>query len=935
MKKIIVLSMVLLLFASCATHLVYGPKDLNNGLVNDPEIRTGVLENGLRYVIRENKNPEQKAEFRFGINSGSLMEEDDEKGIAHFIEHMAFNGTRHFSQKEMFDFFQKNGMSFGADFNAYTTHTRIVYKFPLPSDQKKTIDKGFLILKDWADGIRFEKQEVDKERNIILEELRARKNLNQRIMDKIMPLVYGVSYLKSRPIGLESVIKTVSHQKLKACYKKWYQPQRMVVVVVGDINADVIEARIKSTFSGLKNNKDLPGLKDFDVPEYDTFQYATVSDPELTESSIRIYQHINTRKLFTERDLRQYLIEQIYSAILKNRLLDKSLSNSSYERILYSQDWLKKYDGVFYLAATVKDNQFKACFEEIFLEYERMKRYGVFESEVKEAKKNLLDSSKTGDIEQKTKKSETFANQYVSKSMDESIMFSPKEYIRLCKKYLPSIKDDDINLFLNRIDPNNRVIVCQGNNLFINFFPNKKDMDALFAKVSSMEVGLYSHQRAKEGLPMQQLTKSKIVNTKYYEKINVTRLELSNGAKVVLKPTLFKQDDVVFRAYSPGCLSLLDLKFLPLMELADPIFKQSGLGPLTKLELYSKLKSKKVNASIYVDIHEEGISGYFSPANLEFFFKLISLGLSQPRVEKSAFEEQKLKYIQKKQKMQNTAFWKFREKILQTAWPENAYNHIIGAESIQKLEFISSKQALKDRFQNAGDFTFQFVGNFKMHDILPLIEKHLAGLPADKIKEKAKNINCKPLPGKFSISMNENIEEKSNIFIFLNHYYTVSEKKLFEFSALETILNMKINESLREDQSLIYTSKAWSRFFSLKPSPHCVIGFVFTCAPENAEKVVSGVKTILKDLRENRMSEEKITQIKRIQATKAREARQDNNWWSSALKDSVMLNQDLNDLMEYENYIQELTPDTLQSNAKKYLDEANMLVAVLNPKKDE
>jgi len=469
----------------------------------------------------------------------------------------------------------------------------------------------------------------------------------------------------------------------------------------------------------------------------------------------------------------------------------------------------------------------------------------------------------------------------------------------------------------------------------LKFFPDKNEAGNLMAKIKSMEVGPYSQQRAKEGLPMQKLTKGRIINTIYHEKINVTILELSNGARVVLKPTLFKQDDILFQAYSPGGLSLLDPELAPLTLLADPIFKHSGLGPLTKLALYMKLKSKKVWAGIYVDTYEEGIRGSFSPVNLELFFKLISLGFSQPRIEKKAFEDQKKKYAQKMQIMQDTATWKFIQKIAQTAWPKNDYSEAITAESIQKLDYASCKKGLRSRFLNAGDFTFQFVGNFKMHEILPLIEKYLTELPADKLKEQVKDLNCKPLPGKFSFSLNENIENKSNILIQLNHYHTITEKKSIEFSALKTILNMKIIEELREKQGLIYSGHASYRFYSLNPSAFSQITFHFTCASENVEKVISGLETILKDLRDTSLSEEKITQIKEIQLNQSREARQDNRWWSQSMKSLVMLNQDLNDLMEYKNYINELTPAILQNHAKKYLDETNMLIAVLNPNQGE
>ncbi len=807
MKKIIIITFLLLALGSCGTRLAYSPKDLNKDLVIDTKIKTGVLKNGLRYVIRENKTPEKKAEFRLGISGGSLLEKEDEKGLAHFIEHMAFNGTRNFSRNQLLDFLRENGMSLGKDINAYTTHTETVYRFSLPTAQKGTIDKGFLVLKDWAHDIRFDSDEMNKERGVILEESRAGKSLSKRVKDKVMPLVYGSYYTDYLPIGQENIIETVSHHKLKECYKKWYQPGRMAVVVVGDIDADEIEAKIKSAFSGLKNDRELPALKDFDVPEYNEFQYLSVSDPELTESAIGIYQHIKTRKLLTQRDLRQYLIEQMYLSIIKDRLKKKSLSKASYDQVNCFQDWLTASDGVFYLETRVKKNQFQQSFEEIFIEYERLKRYGVLESEIKEARKALLDESGTALIEQVTKTSRSFADSYIHKSLYKSNIFSLKEYNRLCKKYLPSITDDDINQFLNRIDSNDRVMVSLGNSGSLDAFPNRNKVETVMAKTKSMEIGLYSHKTEKN-LSVDTLSKGSIVKTIYHKKANVTVLELFNGARVVLKPTLFKLDDIVFSAYSPGGLSLLAPEFIPLMELADPIFKQSGLGPLTKLELWTKLKSKKINASIYIEPHEEGINGYFSPKNMELFFKLIGLGLSKPRIKQDAFEEQKLTYVRKKREMQNTAFWKLQEKILQTAWAPSEFNEMITADSIQRLEFFSSKEALQSRFQNAGDFTFQFVGNFKMHEILPLIEKYIAGLPASKIKEKPKNVNCKPLPGKFFVSVNENLENQSHVFIQLNHDYIFSEKRLFEFSALETILNIKINEVLREEKSLIYLGHA-------------------------------------------------------------------------------------------------------------------------------
>ena len=944
MKKILGLIIMVLSLSSCFSDTELRLEDLNKKLENDTEIRTGVLENGLRYSIRKNTNPEKRVEFRLGIKGGSLIEKEGERGVAHFIEHMAFNGTEHFSQQELFQFSHKNGVQFGPDFNAFTSHTETVYRFSLPADDQENIDKGFLLLRDWATGIKFEKQEVENEKNIILEELRLRNHSNNTTISCLFPYIYGPLYLQRLPIGYQDVIEKITDETLKSAYYQWYQPGHMSVAIVGDMDMDKIESGIKSSFSQLKNTQHLPDLKNFEIPESKTIQYLTLKDRDLMESSIKVYQHIRADSRWEkESDFRQHLIEQLHIAVFKNRFMDQSNQEQSFHQINYFLEFLTEHRKVLCFEAKIKENGFKQCYKDIFTEYERLLRYGVSEPEITEAGNLILNDAETRCINQGSRKSEDLANMDIIQSLKQHIQLSPESYKKLCQKYLPTIKKEDLNNFFNQFDMSNRIMVSLENEAQLQYLPTSKEITEIDAEIRSGSVGPYVPSQIKSTGTSNASASGKIVKKTYYEKIDVTVLDLSNGARVILKPTKSQQNDIRFLAYSPGGLSLLRPELIALRDLADPVFQNSGIGDYTKQalyrilkhELYSKIGAKKIKANIYIDNYEEGITGELSSANMPLFFQLINLGMTHPRFDENVFDEHKKKLLLQVQQVRTTAFWKFSRKMIETAWPDNEYTRPVTENMIISLDADLSRKILTDRFKNAGDFIFQFVGDFKMDEILPLIEEYLAGLPAGKGKEQVMDLNANPLPGKHTFSINESLEDKSTVIIQLNHEHPYSLKRAWEANALETILRMKIIDELREKQGLIYSADTAYKFYPGIPSPVSQMIFHFSCAPENVEKVINGLTTIFKNLRDTSVTKDKIEEIKKIQLNNAEKARMENIWWSSILKPMIQLDQNINDITDINSYIQELTPVTLQNHAEKYLDETNMLIGVLNPKKGQ
>ncbi|MFA5906681.1 MAG: pitrilysin family protein, partial [Desulfobacula sp.] len=596
MKKIFGLIVLVLSLISCSSYSAFKSEDLNKKLENDPEACTGILENGMRYSIRTDKNPEKRVEFRLGIKGGSLIEKEDEQGAAHFIEHMAFNGTEHFSQQELFQFFHKNGVQFGPGLNAFTSHTETVYRFSLPADDQEVIDKGFLLLRDWAMGIRFEKQEVENEKNIILEELRAKNLSNNKIISHLFPYIYGPLYLQRLPIGYQDDIGKITDETLKSAYSRWYQPGHMSVAIVGDVDMDTIESGIKSTFSQLKNAQDLPDLRNFEIPEFKTIQYLTVKDRDLMESSIRVYQHLKTDSRWEkESDFRQYLIEQLHIAVFKNRFMDKSNQDQSFHQINYFPEFLTDHRRVLCLEAKIKEDSFKQCYKDIFTEYERLLRFGVSESEILEAGNLILHDAETRCINQGSQKSETLANMDITQSLKQLIQLSPESYKKLCQKYLPTIKKEDLNNFFNQFDLSNRVVVSIENEEQLQYLPTREEIVKMNAEIRSGSVEPYVPSQIKSTDTSNASASGRIVKKTHHEKIDVTVLDLSNGARVILKPAKSQPNDIRFRAYSPGGLSLLDPEQKALRELADPVFQNSGIGDYTKQALYRILKHELSN----------------------------------------------------------------------------------------------------------------------------------------------------------------------------------------------------------------------------------------------------------------------------------------------------------------------------------------------------
>ena len=912
------------------------PEQLNSRLPMDDRIVTGTLDNGLTYYLRKNQRPSNEAIFRLIINVGSVLETEQQLGAAHYVEHMAFNGTTHFEKNDLVDFFRATGMGFGPDLNGHTSWEETVYKFRIPLDKPEIVDKAFLVLGDWIHGITFDPVETEKERWVVIEEWRRSRGIYSRAYQKqYYPKLFNNSRHAARhPIGELHVLENITVDQLKQFYLDWYQPRHMSLIVAGDINPAEMESRIIATFSKIQNRKDTPKLVKFPIPEHPDFLYAAISDPEAKGSYIQIVQKSPLQKLITEADFRNHLIERLYLSILNTRIqvMEKKGSAIADDSFYGKATWLRFMPHhQFYIK--VKEHRYKDGLREVFIELEKLRRFGFHESELERAKKELRNKAKISKQDADNKLNKELIPPLVDAVIKGNAIVSEDAYYQLSEKYLPSVRLEDLNSLRSEYNVNyNRLIALFGTEKAVAHFPTRSEIKSLQKEMPM--AALEPSRDEVSDLPFftGQTKPGKIVTEKKLDKIGVTIWELSNGIKVVLKPTQFKEEEIVFNAYSPGGYSMIPKEEYWSSSLAAKVFMRSGVGPFKRSDLIKRLIFKSVRINPYVSIYEEGVSGSSSPEDLETLLQLIHLGVTQPRFDSDFFTEAAKEFTDPVKDNQNTARWKYYNEVNKVVFPESYWAFIPTLKDAEMLNAEVARRNLLQRLLNTGDYTFQFVGNFELDWIKPMILQYLATLPSGP-KEQIRDMKLNAPDGKFKVVVNENLENKSELNIILHHAFPYSERALLDLSTLAQLINIKITKEIREKQSLIYSGGVYPKM-GIGPRPFSRFIFYTVCAPENVDTVISEYKRILKELRSNRVNNEQLEGVKKSLRNRAKNSLLENKYWATKLKLITSQNGDPGEIVEEIKWIEQITPESVLDSARKYLKPDNMIIGVLNPKKE-
>lgn len=902
-------------------------------------VRTGVLENGMHYYIRKNAKPENRIELRLAVDAGSMQEDDDQQGLAHFVEHMAFNGTTNFEKNDLINFLEKTGVRFGADLNAYTSFDETVYMLQLPTDKEGLVDKGLLVMSDWATGITFATEEIDKERGVIQSEWRTGLGANERMRHVWWPKVfYKTRYANRLPIGLMDIIQNAPHDRFRRFYKDWYRPNLQAIIVVGDLDVDEMEKKIIEKFKGLKNPKNPREKKLFEVPDHDETFIAIATDKEATGVNLQMYTKHKAEKINTLDDYRTSLMHQLYNTMLSSRFDEIAQENDApfiSAGVGYG-NFVRAKDGYF-SSAQCKEDGILGSLEILFRENQRVLKYGFTETELERQKLALQKIAERQYKERDKNTSAHLSMECVQHFLNDVPLFGEEKEMKLVKEFLPSIKLEEVNALAKKwIIEKNRAIVLTAPDKESIILPTEDQIRTVLARAKGMEVEPYKDKFLDMPLLAKTPTAGKVVDSKKIEKDNLalTEYTLSNGVRVILKPTDFKNDQILLTAYSPGGHSLYDDKdFLTAQNAAD-IVDQAGLGAFDMIALDKKLTGATVNIGPYIGELYEGFSGNSSVEDFETMLQLVYLYGTNPRKDKESFERL---MDQTKEQLRNASanpMLYFQSEIQKIKTGDHPRRKVIPTEEdIDKIDYERVYEIYNDRFSDFSDFTFVFVGNFEPEKIKPQLELYLGALPSTNRKEKGKDVGVKYPTQTSTNNLKKGLAPQANVYMGFVQEEKWSQEKAYHVSSMAKILSIMVRENLREDKGGVYSPYVGGGM-SQEPKGVSDVTVFFQCAPEDVETLVAAVKEEVKSLQENGPSEENFNKIRETQRRTRESDLEKNSFWLNTLTSYYRTNRNLDEIKGYEELIENLTKEDIQKAAKQFLDLEKSIIVTVKPEKE-
>ncbi|MBN2213223.1 MAG: insulinase family protein [Bacteroidales bacterium] len=904
----------------------------------DKNVRIGKLKNGLTYYIRENSKPENRIEMRLVVKAGSVLEDDDQQGLAHFIEHMCFNGTRHFEKNKLIEYLQSVGVQFGPEINAYTSFDETVYMLTLPADSPKIVENGFLVMEDWAHAVTFDTSEINKERGVIIEEWRINTGAFQRMRDKNLPVLLKDSrYAERLPIGKKEIIEKAGYETLTRFYKDWYRPDLMAFIVVGDIDTDTTEARIKEHFGRLETPVKPRKRVSYEIPDHKETLVTVATDKESPVTVVSVYYKSDSKKFSTYQDYRKMVKYSLFTGMLNQRLSElKDLPEPPFINAASYYGTLLGDKSTFVSQALVSDTGIVKGLETLLTENERLRLHGFTESELERYKKIILNQYERLYHERDKTESSGFTDEYTRNFLQEEPIPGIEFEYQYVKENLKGITLAEINdLTKELITSENRVIVVNAPEKEGLSTPGETDILAIADNISNSEISPYTDKVSGTDLLPVKPEKGRILFTKKLSDLDAVELKLSNGAKVILKPTDFKNDEILFRAESPGGQSLYPLEDHQSAANASNIKDESGLGEYSRNELQKLLAGKTAGLSSRIGMYFEGLSGYCSPRDLETLLQLIHLEFTQPRKDETAFASyiNKIKaYYQNILSDPNQYFFDQFNRIQSQNHPRA--NRIPTMQEIEMIDFDRSFEINKERFAEAGDFYFFFVGSFDTDSIKPLIETYIASLPSSGKTEIWKDPGIRPPKEKLDKKIFKGKDPKSYVVVYFEKEQPWNEDDAFLLSAFGSLLNRKYIESLREEMSGVYGVQAAAGMGKI-PYERAYLKILFPCSPENTDSLTSAALKEITKIQTEGAKENDIQASQEILRRNIEESLKTNEYWISSLQDIYLKDRSVDLLVNYDESIRKITSEELKRIAAKYIDTGNYIRAVLYPEGSE
>ena len=908
----------------------------------DPAVRYGQLENGLTYFIRQNKQPENRADFYIAQKVGSMQEEDPQAGLAHFLEHMAFNGTKHFPNKELLNYLEENGVKFGENVNAYTSFDETVYYLSnVPVIREGILDSALLILHDWSSEIALEGDEIESERGVIREEWRTRGGAQSRLWEKMLPVMFKDSkYANRLPIGSIDVINNFKHDEIRDYYDKWYRPDLQGIIIVGDIDPDKVEEKVKALFSKIEMPEDAAEREYFPVPDNDETIVSIASDPEATRTNLMIFYKHEPLPDEVKQSQTGFVINYVLnvaSSMISDRFDEITQKPNSPFLGAYAYDddyFVAKTKDAWTVVGVSADDKIKDALSAMIRETERMKKFGFTESEYERARENTLKSYENAYNNRDKQQNSVYSQEYVNSFINNEPFPGIEYEYNMIKMIASNIPVEGINQTIaSLIQDNNMVISISGPDKEGLVYPSEQDILDVVKQVKAEDIEAYAEEISDEPLIATPPAAGEIIKTEKNEEFDATVWTLSNGMKVVLKNTDFKDDQILMTASSVGGYSQYAEQDPINSKTMSSIMTLGGVGNFSATNLRKVMAGKTASASPTVSLITQGFSGSSSIKDFETMLQLVYLYFTSPRSDKDAFDS----FIERMESQLKNAeaepMVAFSDSANYALYGDNPIVSRIKLEDLKKIDYTQIMKMYKQIFFNPGSFTFTFVGNIDEEAIKPAVLTYLASLKGEATQGEFLHVPMDVNTGKLkNVFQKEMQNPKASVF---NVYTGKTERTLKNtllMSMFDQILDIVYTEKVREDEGGTYGVSSRGSI-SRYPEDQTVLQIVYDTDPAKMEHLNSIVHKELHDIAANGPREADFNKVKEFMNKKYTESIKENSYWTGILSTYYFYNEDNH--TEYLDTLNALTANDVKVFASDLLSQENEIVVSMMPKEVE
>lgn len=904
----------------------------------DPQVRTGKLANGFTYYIRHNEQPQKKMELYLINKVGSILEDDDQRGLAHFMEHMNFNGTKHYPKNAMIDYLQKAGVRFGADLNAYTSFDETVYQLPIPTNDPTMFNHGLGIMRDWAQEATLDPTEIEKERGVVLEEERLGKGASDRIARQTLPIMLNhARYAERLPIGTDQVLTKFKPEVIKRYHHDWYRPDLQALIIVGDVDVNEAEKQVKAKFTNLKNPVNEKERTRYTIPFTGKTQFIAVTDKEETRTSLQVIMKHQSPEMKTEQDYVVSIKRSLLNSLINTRR-NAQLSRAADPAFLGVSMGIGGLLGnmdAFNFVVDAKPGQLQKGFTQAWQVLEGIKRYGFSQEELDRAKQNFLRSLEASVSEQGKTPSVNYVKEYQRLFLNgEAAPGIAWEY-KFTKDHIAAISLNDISGIMNEYLQSKDIdIIITAPEKEKQSLPDAATVSAWIDGVTKQDIKPYKEAATAGTALLSSLPKAgKVVSRQEIPQIGATQIKLSNGVNIILKPTDFKNDEIIYGAFSPGGTSLYDDGDFDVAANTPGIMASMGLGQFNSVQLNNVLTGKVVRSSANITNRSETISGRAAPQDIETALQLTYLQFTAPRKDTLMFKNIMANAIAGLAGRYNNPNQVFADTI---SYVMGGYNYRAAPPTEERLKKITLDRAFdiyRERFADAANFTFVFVGNFKVDSLVPKLEQYLGALPSSNKHVQPRDLGQHIPSGRLVKKVFKGVENKATVRVVFSGDYQFGQVANLQLKALSDILQIKVLQRLRETEGEVYSPQV-SIAYNKYPQNRFAIIIQFGCAPQNADHLITALEEEVKKLRDAGPQADDVQKFKAQYLQNIDQGLKENSFWLAYLLSQYENKEDVLQAQNMAKQTNAIDAAGLKQAAQTFLSGKNMITFELLPETD-